>query len=89
MNKTEMIKAVANETGFTQKDIKTVLDVLQNVVVATLPNEPVKLFDGLTLETVERAARAGHNPQTGEPLTIPARVVPKAKFGKVFKEAVA
>lgn len=86
MTKTELIKAVAERTGFTQKDIRKVFDAQQEVALKTLPNEEVKLMDGVTITTVERAERAARNPQTGESMIVPAHVAPKCKFGKAVKE---
>lgn len=89
MTKTELIKAVAAETGYTQKDIKKVLEAQQKVVFATLPTDAVKLMDGVTLTAVERAERAARNPQTGESMIVPAHKSPKCKFGKAVKELFA
>ena len=89
MNKADFIKAVAEKAGFTQKDVRAVFDVAQEVVCATIPTEEIRIMDGLTLTSTVRAARTGHNPQTGEAMEIPEKRVPKAKFGKALKDAVA
>lgn len=86
MTKTELIKAVAERTGFTQKDVRKVFDAQQEVTLKTLPSEKVKLMDGVTITTVERSERAAHNPHTGESIIVPAHVAPKCKFGKAVKE---
>ena len=39
-------------------------------------------------EIAERAARQGRNPQTGEPINIPASKAVKFKAGKALKDAV-
>jgi DNA-binding protein HU-beta len=39
-------------------------------------------------EVAERAARQGRNPQTGEPIAIPASKAVKFKAGKALKDAV-
>lgn len=88
MNKVEMIKAIAERTGFTQKDVKVVMEAMQDVTFATVAHEEVKLMDGVTLTVAERAARTGRNPQTGETLEIPAKVTPKCKFGKAIKDVI-
>lgn len=89
MTKAELIKAVAERTGYTQKDIRKVFDAQQEVTFKALPSEEVKLMDGVTLTTVERAERAARNPQTGESMIVPAHVAPKCKFGKAVKELFA
>jgi DNA-binding protein HU-beta len=35
-----------------------------------------------------RKARTGRNPQTGEPIKIPAKTVVKFRLAKAFKDAV-
>ena len=41
-----------------------------------------------TFEVVERAAREGRNPQTGETVKIKASKAPKFKAGKALKDAI-
>ena len=41
-----------------------------------------------TFETKERAARTGHNPRTGEEISIDAATVPVFKPGKALKDKV-
>ena len=48
----------------------------------------VRLAGYFSLERVERAARSGRNPQTGEAMEIPAREVVKLTAGKTLKDAV-
>ena len=89
MTKVELVKAVATETGFTQKDVKTVLEATGKVAYAEMAKqEEVKLFDGLTLMGVIKEAGIARNPLTGESVDVPAKVMPKAKFGKAAKDAV-
>lgn len=88
MNKVEMIKEVAGKTGFTQKDVKTVIEAVQDVTFATLASEKVKLMDGVTLYSVHKDARTARNPRTGETVMVDAKNAVKCKFGKAIKEAV-
>lgn len=89
MTKVELVKAVATETGFTQKDVKTVLEATSKVAYTEMAKqEEVKLFDGLTLMGVYKEAGTARNPLTGESVDVPAKVMPKAKFGKAAKDAV-
>jgi DNA-binding protein HU-beta len=41
-----------------------------------------------TVPLPKRKARTGRNPQTGKPIQIPARKVPKFSAGKTFEDAV-
>ncbi len=89
MNKAELVKAMADETDLTQKDIEKVLNSFVNVVSTALENkDKVQLVGFGTFETRDRAAKTGRNPQTGEELNIPASTVPAFKAGKALKEKV-
>ena len=89
MNKTELIKVIAVETGYTQKDIKAVLECALDTIVAHVADgDKVALAGFGNFEAVERAARTGFNPQTGESMDIPASMAPKFKASSVFKKAV-
>ena len=89
MNKTEFVKAIATETGFTQKYVKAVLEVAQTVAYdAMAKEEEVKIFDGLTLVGVHKEATTARNPLDGTTVNVPEKTVPKAKWGKAAKDAV-
>lgn len=85
----DLVKTIAEKTGFTQKDVKTVLDTLNDTTLEHLANKeevaPCKFFK---IGTRLSSERSGRNPQTGEAITIPAKYRCFAKFGKVAKEAV-
>ena len=49
----------------------------------------VQLIGFGTFKAVTRAARKGRNPQTGEAIDIPAKVVPVFRPGTKMKEAAA
>ncbi|MFR3158488.1 MAG: HU family DNA-binding protein [Anaerobutyricum soehngenii] len=91
MNKTELIaKTQENiEIEVTKKDlgiiVEGVLKAIQDEVVA---GGKVQLVGFGTFEAVERAARDGRNPLTGEAMKIAASKAPKFKAGKAFKDAV-
>ncbi len=91
MNKTELIaKTQENiEIEVTKKDlgiiVEGVLKAIQDEVVA---GGKVQLVGFGTFEAVERAARDGRNPLTGEAMKIATSKAPKFKAGKAFKDAV-
>lgn len=89
MTKLELIKVLATETNKSQREAREFLDALQNIVYANMPNEDVKVFDGVIFTTGERKSRNGVNPHSGEAIVIPAKRVPKVRFGKLAKEAVS
>ena len=50
--------------------------------------ERITLVDFGTFHVMERKARKGRNPQTGEKLEISAKKVPEFRAGKNLREAV-
>lgn len=89
MTKMEFVKAIAAETGATQKAVKEMLEAAQNVAYAEMAKcEEVKIFDGLTLIGVHKNACVKRNPATGEDVEVPEKIAPKAKFGKAAKDAI-
>ena len=90
MNKTELIDALAKDTGLTKKDCGLVLDAFQkNVTKAVAKGDKVALIGFETFSKSKRSARTGKNPQTGATIKIAATTVPKFKPGSEFKAAVA
>jgi len=50
--------------------------------------EKVTLVGFGTFQIMERKARKGRNPQTGQTIQIPARKILKSRPGKALREAV-
>jgi DNA-binding protein HU-beta len=89
LTKSDLITAVASQTGLTSKDVATVLAGLEDVVVATVAKgEKIVITGFLTFDRAERAARTGRNPQTGEAIKIKASKSPKVSAGASFKKVV-
>jgi DNA-binding protein HU-beta len=89
LTKAELVKAAAQKAGLKQKDVEKAVDALIEAVVGAAKNgEEVKLPGFGSFVIVERAARQGKNPRTGEPVSIPARKVIAFRAGKLLKEAV-
>lgn len=89
MKKSELVAALANTTGITQKNISKVLEAFITTVTETLKKgDDVILIGFGTFKVSERKARTGRNPKTGLPLEIKASKVTNFKAGKALKEAV-
>ena len=89
MNKTELVDAIAKETGLSKKDSEKALKAFTDCVAKELKKKgKVQLVGFGTFEVAKRAARTGKNPQTGAAIKIPAATVPKFKAGKALKDAV-
>ena len=89
MTKSEMIRVLAEEAKVSKKEIKTVLEALNAVVIKTLKKDKKVKLQGLGIFTVrDRKARLGRNPMTGEQIQIPAKRVVKFRVAKDVKNAV-
>ncbi len=91
MQKTEFIKAVAEQAGdgISQKQAKQVIEAAIQVITDTLSQgEKVTLTGFGTFEVRERKEREGVNPQTRERMTIPATRTPGFSASSTLKEAV-
>lgn len=90
MNKTELIEAVATRSNTTKAQTTTLLNGLLEVIQdAIASGNDVQLVGFGTFSVIERAAREGRNPATGETMTIPAKKVVKFKSGKALSDAAA
>ena len=89
MNKSELIDAIAANSGLNKADAGRALDgftaAITNAVVA---GESVSMVGFGTFSVKHRAARAGRNPRTGETIQIKASNNPSFKAGKALKDAV-
>jgi DNA-binding protein HU-beta len=87
MTKTETVRELSERAGIDRKQVNTVLEEL-----AKLSYEQAR--DGFTipglgkLVLVDRKARMGRNPATGEQIQIPAKRVLKFRIAKQAKDAV-
>lgn len=89
MNKAELIARMSKDSGLTKADALRAVDaLLDNVVKSLKKGEKVTLVGFGTFLVGRRRARAGRNPQTGMPLKIAARRVPKFTAGKDLKALV-
>lgn len=89
MNKSELVSAIAEESGLTKKDSENALKAFTKVVAEQLKNgESVQLIGFGTFEVSTRQERVGRNPKTGAELKIPACKLPKFKAGKALKDLV-
>ncbi|MFC8733730.1 HU family DNA-binding protein [Luteimicrobium sp. NPDC057192] len=90
LNKSELVSAIAEKSGLTKADAENALNAFQEVLIESLgKGEAVKLTGLLSVERVERAARTGRNPRTGEEIAIPAGFGVKLSAGSLLKKAVS
>ena len=89
MNKKELVAQVAGKTGITKKNIANVIGAFTETIAESLSKgEKVTLAGFGTFQIMQRKARRGRNPQTGDEIQIPAKKVPKFVPGKGLREKV-
>lgn len=89
MNKTELIDAIALETGLSKADSKKALEsFLGNIEKTLKEGGKVSLVGFGSWSVSEKPEREGRNPQTGKTIKIAAKKVVKFKAGSELADAV-
>jgi DNA-binding protein HU-beta len=89
VNKTQIIEAVATETGLSKVAAGQAVDAVLATITANLKKGNTVQFTGFGSFTVRKSkARTGVNPQNGEKIKIAARKSPKFTAGANLKKAV-
>ncbi len=87
MTKSQIAAALAEKVGISKKQSVQYLEELANLAYKEAKN--MFTLPGLgKLVLVNRAARVGRNPATGEQIQIPAKRVVKFRVAKAAKEAI-
>jgi DNA-binding protein HU-beta len=87
MSKSQIAAAVAEKNGITKKQAAEILDSIAQLAYKQAKN--TFTLPGLgKLVLVNRAARVGRNPATGEQINIPAKRVVKFRVAKAAKDAI-
>jgi len=89
MNKGDLIDAVATIVGKKTIAEDAINCVLDTIAKALKKGGRVTLIGFGTFSVVKRAARTARNPQTGKPIKVKAKKVPKFVAGKKLKDMVA
>ena len=87
MTKSQIMSALADRTGLQKKEVQQVVEELVDLACKEAKNG-FKIPDLGKLELKNRKARMGRNPQTGEPIHIPAKTVLKFRIAKAAKDKV-
>lgn len=89
MTKNELISAVADTSRITKTDAAKAVEATFDIITGALKQgDEVKLIGFGTFTVVDRKAREGRNPRTGQPVMIAASKAPKFSAGKGLKDAV-
>ena len=87
LSKSQIAASIAEKTGLTKKQSVEVLEQIAQLAYKNAKNSFT--LPGLgKLVLVNRAARMGRNPATGEAIQIPAKRVVKFRVAKACKDAV-
>jgi DNA-binding protein HU-beta len=90
VNRAELIDAIRDRLGVEKRTAEHAVDaVLDTIQRAVAQGEKVAITGFGVFEKVERAARTGRNPRTGETVKVKKRSVPKFRPGSEFKGVVS
>ena len=89
MTQTQLVRQVAEQCEVSNKTSRAFLDSLAAMAVAEVKKNGVFVLPGIgRLVRVDRKARIGRNPATGETIKIPAKKVVKFRVAKAAKDAI-
>lgn len=89
MSKTQLVSHMAECCELPKKTAAAFLDELASIAVKQTKAAGQFVIPGLgKLVKAARKARMGRNPQTGEPIKIPAKTVVKFRVAKACKESI-
>jgi DNA-binding protein HU-beta len=87
MNKSELIKSVADSTGLKQTEASRLVDTVFDTITAHLRRgEQVAVAGFGTFVAKTRAAREGRNPSSGQTIHIPQRTTAAFKPAAALKD---
>lgn len=90
MYKNALISLVSAKTGIARSNCEAVIDAFTDVTAEALTNGDSVVLSGFGIfEPKSRSPRIGRNPHTGEPVEIPARVMPNFKPAQGLKDRVS
>lgn len=90
MTKKDLIKQIALQVGHSQTETAQFLQAFTDAIEGSISRGDQVALPGFgTFSVSERQARTARNPQTGEPMTIPAKVVPRFSPGSRLREAAS
>ncbi len=89
MTKSQVLAALAESTSMSKKDVASFLDKIVELAYQEVKSSGECTIPGVgKLVRVNRKARMGRNPATGEEIKIPAKTVVKFRVSKIAKEAI-
>lgn len=88
LSRNDLVAALAAKADTTKSEADAVLSAFSDVLLESVAKgEKVSIPGILSVDRVERAARTGRNPSTGETINIPAGFGVKVSVGSRLKAA--
>jgi DNA-binding protein HU-beta len=89
MTKSQLMKELSAKTDLQKKDVVAFMEQLVKIAYTQVKKNGEFVLPGFgKLVKLDRKARMGRNPATGESIKIPAKKVVKFRVAKVAKEAI-
>lgn len=89
MTKAQFAARLSEKMKVTKAEAGRIVDEITGLISNTLKRGDRVRFPGFgTFRVLKRKARIARNPQTGEPVKVPARTVPRFTPAKELKAAV-
>ena len=91
ITKPELVRRIAELRSLTQSEVFNAITIVTEGIKAVLKDKAVdwvRLNELVDFQIVERAARSGRNPKTGEKINIPATKTIKAKVSNAWSRTV-
>ena len=90
ITKADIVKHLHDELGLNKSECKQLVeDFFQEILDSLVSNEEVKLSGFGNFELIDKKARPGRNPKTGEDVIITARRVVTFRSGNKLKQKIA
>src|ERR1043166_8473897 len=89
MTQTQLVRSLAETCETNNKTARSMLECLASTAITEVKKNGVFVLPGIgRLVRVERKARMGRNPATGESIKIPAKKVVKFRVAKAANDAI-
>jgi DNA-binding protein HU-beta len=89
LTKAQLVGEISDKIGMTKKDVSGFLDTLTEIAYRETKKKGEFTMPGFgKLVKVQRKARTGRNPATGEIIKIKAKNVVKFRVAKACKDAI-
>jgi len=89
MTKADIIEGVYEKVGFSKKESAEIVELVFDTVKETLERgDKIKISGFGNFQVRQKKTRMGRNPQSGQPIQIPARRVLTFRPSQVLKSAL-